>query len=365
MQLNLIIKAIFGLFTATLSERVGRRPALVTGLFILALASFCCGCAGKLEWFLAARLLQALGESLEPVLFAVALDYFPKEEDRLKIIGAMQVLAMIGMTIAPVFGGFLAEIFTWRSSFFVLAVVWSLLGLYAWIMMVESGPDVASEGLSYLEALRKIMAPDLVMLLVTNVGLQASWVVFTSNIGYVGQVTYGQSRIATSFMMLVWSGLGVAGVLRMRCHQVCQKLTAYQTAAVQILMTSVVAIISMVLSASSSQFLWAYLMASFLQAVVECSSIIPVSVLYFEPLADCAGIAASIEILFKSVPPCLFSMLCTHSLVHDGIKSFMTLQSCTVVLASAGFFVYTLLRTRARAATCELPYEQSFEGWNK
>ena len=152
---------------------------------------------------------------------------------------------MMGMTIAPVFGGFLAAVFTWRSSFFVLAIVWTLLGLYAWVMMVESGPDVASEELTYLEALRKILAPELVMLLVMNVTLQASWVVFLSNIGYVGQVTDLQTRIATSFMMLAWSGLCVVGMFRMRCHQVCQKLSAFQIAAVQILLNTAVAITSL------------------------------------------------------------------------------------------------------------------------
>ena len=38
---------------------------------------------------MAARLLQAMGESMEPVLFAVALDYFPQPEERLAMIAAL------------------------------------------------------------------------------------------------------------------------------------------------------------------------------------------------------------------------------------------------------------------------------------
>lgn len=55
------------------------------------------------------------------------------------------------------------------------------------------------------------------------------------------------------------------------------------------------------------------------------------NVLYFEPLEDCAGLAASIEILFKYVPPCLYSMICTQSLIHSGVQSYMNLQSASWV----------------------------------
>ena len=37
-------------------------------------ASLCCACADHIEWFLLGRLLQGLGESIEPVIFAMARD---------------------------------------------------------------------------------------------------------------------------------------------------------------------------------------------------------------------------------------------------------------------------------------------------
>ena len=82
VQLNFIVKAVSGIFTASLSDRIGRRPTLVMCLFLLTLASFCCGCAGRVEWFVAARVLQGVGESCEPVIFAMTRDFFSKPEDR-------------------------------------------------------------------------------------------------------------------------------------------------------------------------------------------------------------------------------------------------------------------------------------------
>eukprot|EP00438_Fugacium_kawagutii_P010985 Skav206616 [mRNA] locus=scaffold1562:212120:213565:+ [translate_table: standard] len=346
VQVNLVIKAVVGLFTASLSDRMGRRPLLVAGLSLLSVASFCCGCAARIEWFCAARLLQALGESMEPLLFAITIDYLPKSEDRLALISYMQTLAMLSMTVAPIFGGFLAEFFTWRCSFFVLAIVWGLLGLYASAFLVESCPDSASGGLSYLQTLQKVMVPDLLCLLFALAGINASWLVFCSNVGYVVQVTYNQTRIATSFIMLVWAAICVLGLLFMRCHQVTFELKVCQTAAVQIVAVFAVAIVSLILSLGFSQFLWAYLSASFLQSMVETSTIVPLTTLFFEPLADCAGVAASFEILFKSIPPCLYCLLSTQSLVHMGINTFMILQSCTCVACVFFFFMYSFLRPK-------------------
>ena len=40
------------------------------------------------------------------------------------------------------------------------------------------------------------------------------------------------------------------------------------------------------------------------------------NVLFFEPLEDCAGMAASFEILAQSVLPSLFSAFATQSMIH-------------------------------------------------
>ena len=48
---------------------------------MLAFATFACGCAPNINWFLASRFLQGLGESLEPVIYAACRDYFSKPEE--------------------------------------------------------------------------------------------------------------------------------------------------------------------------------------------------------------------------------------------------------------------------------------------
>ena len=45
VQFNCITKALMGLVIAGISDHVGRRPVMVGCLSLLAMASFCCGCA--------------------------------------------------------------------------------------------------------------------------------------------------------------------------------------------------------------------------------------------------------------------------------------------------------------------------------
>ena len=118
VQMNLFVKATFGLLAAGLSDRIGRRPVVLFCTFLLSLASFCCACANQIEWFILARVLQGMGESIEPVVFAMARDHFKDPEERVRIIAAFQMIGFVGIAVAPVFGGVCAHFLDWRSSFF-------------------------------------------------------------------------------------------------------------------------------------------------------------------------------------------------------------------------------------------------------
>ena len=76
VQINWVVKALFGLLAAGLSDRIGRRPVALTCMFVLCMSTFCCACAGHVEWFVAARILQGMGESFEPVVYAMIRDYY-------------------------------------------------------------------------------------------------------------------------------------------------------------------------------------------------------------------------------------------------------------------------------------------------
>eukprot|EP00438_Fugacium_kawagutii_P023423 Skav207924 [mRNA] locus=scaffold1441:24748:29616:+ [translate_table: standard] len=296
-------------------------------LSLLAMASFCCGCAPNINWFIASRFLQGLGESVEPVVFAACRDYFSKPEERLKVIAYVQLIGIMGQIVAPIFGGFLSSLFDWRLSFFCLALIWGGFATYAARYMVESCPDACEhEGGNYWKGLRRILAPGVVCLLLTEACVIVPFEVFNANIGYVAQVSYGQSSIITAVILLAWAIADALGVVVLQCFQ--SSMAVLQLGRIVMAMVAVAGIISMFLGVFA-EYLWSYVTASMLHSLLVAAALVPLNVLYFEPLEDCAGVAASFEIFAKYVPPCLYSMLCTQSLIHSGVKSYMNLQSVT------------------------------------
>jgi MFS transporter, DHA1 family, multidrug resistance protein len=104
-----------------LSDRFGRRPALLAGLGLMVVASVGCILAETLPQLIAARFLQALGGATGMVVGrAIIRDLYPRER-----VGAMISLViavmMIAQMLSPLTGGLLAAAFGWRAIFYLIA----------------------------------------------------------------------------------------------------------------------------------------------------------------------------------------------------------------------------------------------------
>ena len=340
VQMNFVVKAVAGIFTAGLSDRIGRRPTLLVCMFLLSLASFCCGCAGRVEWFVAARILQGIGESVEPVIFAMTRDYFPNPEQRFGIVAALQMMSIGGMLVAPVIGGFLAELFNWRMSFFVLALIWGTLAIYSYIAMVESCPDQEHD--DYLKDVLRILDPHLLCLLLTESCMMGAYLTFNANVSYFAQVVFHQSTMTTSVIMLTFGALNGLGLIMSKALELGSIL---RVAKIAVSLYAFTGIISCALGSFFSDFIWAYLVGSFLQASTITMALVSVNALFFEPLSDCAGIAASLEICAKSiidVIPCLFSVMSTQALIQFQAKGLIQFQAAACMASGLVFSCYVL-----------------------
>lgn len=136
LSVFLIGFAVAQLFYGPVSDRYGRRPALLFGLVLYLASSVACMLATSVDALIAARFFQALGACAGPVLGRTIVRdvYGPVQAARVLayISGAMAVAPMLG----PVLGGWLTEWFGWRANFALLAlyaavqtaVVFRLLG---------------------------------------------------------------------------------------------------------------------------------------------------------------------------------------------------------------------------------------------
>ncbi len=113
-----------------LSDRFGRKPVLLFGIALFALASALCAIANSIEALILYRILQALGGCAGPVICrAIVRDVFGAA-GAARVFSYLSAAVALAPAIAPILGGGIAELWGWRACFLVLTV-YGALGLAA------------------------------------------------------------------------------------------------------------------------------------------------------------------------------------------------------------------------------------------
>ena len=103
------------------SDRYGRKPVLLAGIFTYALGSALCAVSGSIGMLIAMRVLQALGAgAVSAVSTAVVKDAVVPER-REALLSVVQVMFVVGPVLAPVVGALILQVADWRMTFWVLA----------------------------------------------------------------------------------------------------------------------------------------------------------------------------------------------------------------------------------------------------
>lgn len=156
VSLYLAGSAVLQILVPPLSDRFGRRPVILAALVIFVLATIAALFAPSAEWFLAARIVQAVVATGMALSRAVIRDMVPAEQAA-SMIGyvtmAMSVVPMIG----PAVGGALDEVFGWQASFVLLIALGVLMTILIWADLGEtaqpSGRSFAAQVREYPELL--------------------------------------------------------------------------------------------------------------------------------------------------------------------------------------------------------------------
>jgi MFS transporter, DHA1 family, multidrug resistance protein len=131
----------FGILTwGPVSDRFGRRAAILGGLAIMVGGAIACLVAPTLHWLVAGRALQAFGVATGLVTArAIIADLYPAER-MVKMLASLTMVAVVGNSLAPVLGGFLATGFGWRSIFAALVLTAIAVAVVAWRRLPETRP---------------------------------------------------------------------------------------------------------------------------------------------------------------------------------------------------------------------------------
>ncbi|MGI9488193.1 MAG: DHA2 family efflux MFS transporter permease subunit [Geminicoccaceae bacterium] len=148
VTLNLVATAIVTPMTGWLVGRFGRRPVMIWSVAGFAVSSLLCATATSLAPLLVYRIGQgAFGAPLVPLSQALIVATYP-EKDRAMAQGFFGMSVVLGPAIGPVFGGYLAEEYSWRWVF-LLIVPLSLAALMMVLAFIKDGDRKADARLDW------------------------------------------------------------------------------------------------------------------------------------------------------------------------------------------------------------------------
>ena len=159
-QLQWMVDAYILLFAGLLlvagavSDRYGRRLALVTGLTLFGLGSAAAPLVTDATQLIALRAFMGIGAALTmPATLSILADVFPPEE-RPKAIAAWSAVSGLGIVVGPLLGGWLLEQFAWPSVF-IVNVPFVIVGIAATLAVV---PESRAPGRVPLDPIGAILS---------------------------------------------------------------------------------------------------------------------------------------------------------------------------------------------------------------
>ena len=146
----LLATAVLQMVIGPLSDRLGRRPVVIGALGVFVLATIGCVLAPTAGVFLAFRMLQAAVAVGIVLSRAIVRDMVPQDRAASMIGYVTMGMALIPM-VGPMVGGVLDELFGWKASFVLLALV----GMATLALVVaDQGETIEGRGMGIAQQLR-------------------------------------------------------------------------------------------------------------------------------------------------------------------------------------------------------------------
>lgn len=151
VSLYLAAIAIVQLLIGPASDRYGRRPILLLCLGIFVLGTTASLYAPTIELLLACRLLQSFSAAGMVLARAVVRDTVDAAQAASKIGYITMGMALVPM-LGPIVGGFLEELYGWKSTFILMLVAGLFTFALVWLDMGETNHVKSSSFLSQFRA---------------------------------------------------------------------------------------------------------------------------------------------------------------------------------------------------------------------
>ena len=123
VTLYLLVSAAASLFFGPISDRFGRRPALIAGMVLYVLGGILCWISISAPMLVGARIVQGFGSGVGmAVASATVIDIYGRDR-AVRILAIMAVVMALAPMLAPIVGGIYQETVGWRWVFATLTLM--------------------------------------------------------------------------------------------------------------------------------------------------------------------------------------------------------------------------------------------------
>lgn len=119
-----------------LSDLLGHRKIFLFGFALFTCAAIICGSSSSFWSLILGRAILALGGSIILSVGPAIITTTFSSEERGKALGIQALMTYIGLSLGPLFGGSITELWGWRFTFFT-SVPFGLVGLLLAILFVK------------------------------------------------------------------------------------------------------------------------------------------------------------------------------------------------------------------------------------
>jgi DHA1 family bicyclomycin/chloramphenicol resistance-like MFS transporter len=143
LSLSILANAFATLSYGPLSDRFGRRPAVLAGLGLFVAGSVMCALAPTIGLLVAGRIVQSAGAAAGMVIArAIVRDLYERDQAA-SMIAYLTMAMVVAPMLAPSVGAILMDLADWRAIFVALTVVGIMLLWSARLRLVETRAGTA------------------------------------------------------------------------------------------------------------------------------------------------------------------------------------------------------------------------------
>jgi EmrB/QacA subfamily drug resistance transporter len=196
----LLSSAVFMVPLGKVADILGRKRIFVYGNAIITISSLLCALSVSKEMLITFRIMQGIGGAM---MFATGMalitSAFPPQE-RGKAIGINVSAVYLGLSVAPLVGGFLTQYFGWRSIFFATVPFLLLVTLLTILTIKSEWAEARHEKFDFTGSIVYMLAISSLMFGFSK--LPDTYAIILTVIGVVGLIAFTYIELKKTYPVL-------------------------------------------------------------------------------------------------------------------------------------------------------------------